>query len=155
LHSESRNVVKEQLNLDASVRTSSDFGPWLEIETDFSAGYSKSKERSDSVARSFAQETTEKAATRIHEAVRQKKVTRVVHKVTETNEHNIDNTDGPGHITGIYRWVNKKYTARIKTHGVRMMYEFIIPEPAAFYRYALAKRAEKTNDLRRTSAPDL
>ena len=39
-------------------------------------------------------------------------------------------------LTGVYRWVDKYYEAQIYNYGKRMMFEFIIPEPAAFYGYA-------------------
>ncbi|KTD23001.1 Uncharacterised protein [Legionella lansingensis] len=46
-----------------------------------------------------------------------------------------DNTDGENK-SGIYRWVDKYYRAKVVDYGKRLYYEFFIPEPAAFYIFS-------------------
>ena len=45
------------------------------------------------------------------------------------------------HVVGLYRWVEKIYTAKVVNYGKRLMFEFLIPEPAAFHLHAMAEHA--------------
>ncbi|GAA0403193.1 hypothetical protein Acor_33600 [Acrocarpospora corrugata] len=57
-------------------------------------------------------------------------------RLSETEEKNLqvfDNKDGKTHISGMYRWIDKEYTAQVFNYGRRMMFEFVVPEPAAFW----------------------
>ena len=44
--------------------------------------------------------------------------------------------NGPQHITGVYRWVDKKMKNQIYNYGLRTMFEFMIPEPAKLHQLA-------------------
>ena len=68
--------------------------------------------------------------------MRQEQITKQLHEVEEIDTHGLDNKGQPDNLTGVYRWVDKYYEAQIYNYGKRMMFEFIIPEPAAFYGYA-------------------
>jgi hypothetical protein len=57
---------------------------------------------------------------------------RVTNEVIEKNTHELNNVEGPGHISGVYQWVNKVYQAQMFNYGLRTMFDFMIPEPAAF-----------------------
>lgn len=63
-----------------------------------------------------------------------------INEVEIINEHQFDNSIGLEHIAGIYRWVDKYYEAQIVNYGKRTMLEFMIPEPAAFYRFAASNK---------------
>ena len=43
-----------------------------------------------------------------------------------------DNRQGTKKVRGIYQWVDKKYKARILNYGKRLLYDVVVPEPAAF-----------------------
>ncbi|MEM7038030.1 MAG: hypothetical protein AAF570_13690, partial [Bacteroidota bacterium] len=152
LASEASTVVKESTEFDFSVNVSADFGPWLEVETDTSYGKDKSKQSSTAKSSQFARETVNKAVRRVQESVRQRRVTTVSQRITETNLHELHN-DSEDHTVGIYRWLNKKYDARVRTEGLRMMYEFTIPEPAAFHIFAEAKKLDSSFILEEPLAP--
>ena len=52
----------------------------------------------------------------------------------EINKHVLaDVPPSPGNITGVYRSVDKKYRAQVYNYGIRILLEFLVPEPAAFY----------------------
>lgn len=62
----------------------------------------------------------------------------------DTPEHTFDNTaggaGGTDNVAGVYRWLDKIYYNQVVNYGRRMMFEFVIPEPAAFHLFAkLAK----------------
>lgn len=136
LSSETRKLQKEQSEFDVGVKVNASYGPFLDITANTSYGTAQSKETSQSTSSNYAQEVVEKAASRIRESVRERRTLKTIQKITETNNHTLDNKGGPGHVVGIYRWLNKVYDAQVRTHGHRMMYEFNLPEPAAFYTYS-------------------
>ena len=40
-------------------------------------------------------------------------------------------------VRGIYQWVDKRYSMRVLNYGKRLMYDVVVPEPAAFLIQAL------------------
>jgi hypothetical protein len=69
-----------------------------------------------------------------------------LNEVEEINQHILDNGQpSNGHVTGIYRWVDKRYRAQVYNYGVRLLLEFILPEPAAFYRATHTGTTPKVN----------
>jgi hypothetical protein len=55
----------------------------------------------------------------------------------EKNTHGFDNTgQGASHVRGLYRWIDKVYSAQVASYGLRSILEFVVPEPAALYRFA-------------------
>ncbi len=92
-----------------------------------------SKEQSNNMSLSRAQEITEKAVEKILSKTRQERTTRSVEEYSEESKHGIDNRENPKHIAGVYRWIDKVYKNEIFNYGKRLMYEFMIPEPARFH----------------------
>ena len=56
-------------------------------------------------------------------------------------------------LVGIYRWVDKIYELQIINYGKRFILEFIVPEPAAFFRYAMSKLPDEVNTLVKPDPP--
>lgn len=132
-----------------------------EAHTSFSAGgakwklevggsYANSTAQHDSTRQAVAksQELTERAMERVLAKVSEERIQKIIKEHTETNVHEFDNrgkvtttTDSQGakpqHITGVYRWVDKKMKNQIYNYGKRTMFEFMIPEPARLHRLAL------------------
>ena len=120
-------------------------GP-VSITANTNFGYSQSTEESNRVSSRYARDTVSKAVSSISERIREEKAKKISHEVEETNAHGFNNADGKGHISGVYRWVDKIYKMQVfDSSQRRMMYEFIIPEPAAQYIY-LEKNKVKTSD---------
>ncbi|MCB9234928.1 MAG: hypothetical protein H6581_24955 [Bacteroidia bacterium] len=141
LQTESRNAQSSDNYFDLGVNVSASYGAWLDVSVDTKYGNKSSREHSDSQAETYTKDVLEKARTKISQTVRETKTSTVVSKVSETNFHQL--TAENGNTVGIYRWVNKVYTARLYNKGYRMMYELIVPEPAAWHIYStLAKAGE-------------
>ena len=107
---------------------------------------SNSSSVSDSAAKTWAQEITEKTLERVVQKTSEKRTSKIVKEFEETNKHGFDNRAGDQHVTGVYRWVDIIYDNRLINYGKRLTYEFMIPEPAAGYKHMLRlleKRAEK------------
>ncbi|MDQ3776905.1 MAG: hypothetical protein M3461_22425 [Pseudomonadota bacterium] len=142
LKKESEKTIQEQMSVQAGVTVSGSYGMvTFGAHGDFA--YSTSSQESSKSASNFAREVIDKSVSRIQKKTREERVTKTLHEVEELNTHGIDNKDKPDHVTGIYRWVDKYYEAQIYNYGKRMMFEFIIPEPAAFLEYAQTHQPKK------------
>ena len=71
-----------------------------------------------------------------------------------TSLRGFNNEKGTTNLNGIYRWVDKTYTARLLNYGKRLMLPLNPPEPAAFFRALLAQgQAELSADLEEPVPP--
>ncbi len=142
LKKESENTVQEQMSVQAGVTVSGSYGVvTFGAHGDFA--YSTSSTESSKNSSNFAREVVDKSVSKIQKRTKEERTTKKLHEVEEINKHGIDNSKNPDHTTGIYRWVDKYYEAQIYNYGKRMMFEFIIPEPAAFYAYAQTHKPKK------------
>lgn len=115
------------------------------IESDLGTNFATNhtKEQSNNQATTQAKEITERALDRIVQKVREERISKITNEFEETNTHGFDNRKNPNHISGVYRWVDKVYRNQVVNYGKRLMYEFMIPEPAAFHN--LAFNGKKNN----------
>lgn len=125
----------QQQSMDLSTSAGVHFGSSsslysADINTAFA--YHNSKEESNNMARTEAREKTERAMERVVAKVREERVQKIIDEFTEENKHGFDNREGDKHISGVYRWVDKIYKNEIFNYGKRLMYEFMVPEPAKF-----------------------
>ncbi|KAG8805585.1 hypothetical protein FRC17_005445 [Serendipita sp. 399] len=135
---EAANTLKEDQSLKAGLKVSAKYGPAVEIEASAEGSISRNKEEVTKSATKFSQDVTDRTVKKITERVLQRQSTVTINEVVEVNEHGINNENGTGHISGVYQWLNKRYEAQVFNYGLRMMFEFMIPEPAAFLTYALS-----------------
>lgn len=104
---------------------------------------SRSTSESNSIARTQAQEYTDRALERIVQKNTIKRTSTIIKEYEENNKHGFDNRKGGHHVTGVYRWVDKVYTNRLVNYGKRLTFEFMVPEPARFYKDAVIVEAEE------------
>lgn len=139
LQSEAEKVINSQHSVDAGLTVSFSWGP-VESTAYGNYAYSRSQTNSRNTATNFARDVISRSVQRIQERVLSRRSRTTIQEVEEINTHGIDNKEGEGHITGIYRWVNKIYKAQVVNYGLRTILEFIIPEPAAFFKYVQVSR---------------
>ncbi|NHN25519.1 hypothetical protein FIA58_007500 [Flavobacterium jejuense] len=99
-------------------------------------------EESNSQAVTHAKEITERALDRVVKKVKEERISKIIEEFSEENTHGFDNRKGDNHVSGVYRWIDKVYKNKIVNYGKRLMYEFMIPEPASFHNLATQ---DKTN----------
>lgn len=92
-----------------------------------------SKEESNRQAVTEAKDITARALDRIVTKVKEERIDKVLEEYEENNKHGFDNTKGSSHVVGVYRWVDKVVKNQIYNYGKRMMFEFMIPEPAKLH----------------------
>lgn len=92
-----------------------------------------SAETTTEAAETFAKEVVSKAVDRVIRTSSTSRSQRTAHENEDTLTHAFDNSDGESNVSGIYRSVNLQYKAQLYDYGERLMFEFILPQPADLY----------------------
>ena len=130
MHNEATKAMQESQQLSGSLSTSYSPLPKLQINAGLSYGTTASQDESSLQAITKAQEITQRAMERVVSRVKEERIRKVVEEYEENNKHGFDNRQGDQHVTGVYRWVDKLYKNQVFNYGRRLMFEFMIPEPA-------------------------
>jgi hypothetical protein len=142
LETETQQSAQTAAHVEGGVSVSGSYGPSVTFTANAGAGYSYQTESSSRRASRFAQEVVDRSVERIKERIEQERRVTRLREVEEINRHNVLNArQGAQHVRGVYRWLNKIYRAQIYRYGLRYMFEFGVPEPAAFYLWSLTKSA--------------
>lgn len=115
----------------------------VNITSNFSFGQSTSD--SNAQARNYAEDLTRRALERLVQRTTLRRTSTIIKEFEENNRHGFDNRERTDHVTGVYRWIDKLYKNRIVNYRKRLMYEFLVPEPARFYKEAIIIKAEEEN----------
>jgi 3-deoxy-D-arabino-heptulosonate 7-phosphate (DAHP) synthase len=137
LQQESDAVIKEESSREIALSISASYGPFASGTANITSTHGDSKQTTTKNAMQYAREITDKAVRKVQERVLERRTVTTEHEVVDVSKHGFDNTQGQKHIQGIYRWLDKIYEAQIVSYGLRMMFELVVPEPSAFYRFAL------------------
>lgn len=140
LKKEADLVIKEDMSVQAGVTVTGGFGP-VTVTAHGEFAYSTSKQESIKNSSNFARDVVDRSVSRVQKKTKAERTTKTFHEVEEINSHGLDNKGGTDHVTGVYRWVDKRYRAQVYNYGRRLMLEFIVPEPAAFYLASQKKGA--------------
>lgn len=133
LKKEAEQTIKEDMSVKAGLTVTAELGV-VKSTAQGEFAYSTSKQDSMKSSANFARDVVDRSVSKVQKRVTTERTTKTLRETEETDTHGIDNKKGPGHITGVYRWVDKKYRAQVYNYGRRLMLEFIVPEPAAFFR---------------------
>ncbi|MBN8214323.1 MAG: hypothetical protein J0M09_15465 [Xanthomonadales bacterium] len=144
---ESGETIKEDAALKAGLTVTGKYGPTVEFTASAEGSMSRSKEAATKTASSFSQDVTQRSSNKISERVLKRTSLRITNEVTEKNSHLLDNVAGTGHIAGVYQWVNKIYRAQMFNYGLRTMFDFMVPEPAAFLIKAMQSAHDSVVEL--------
>jgi hypothetical protein len=132
LQRESANTIKEDSSLKAGLSVSASYGPTVSVQANLDTATNSSQEDSTKVATSYSKDVTTRAASKITTTTKQQQTMLTSDEYDEDVHHGFDNTAGAQNISGIYQWVDKVYEAQVYNYGVRMMFDVMVPEPAAF-----------------------
>ncbi len=140
LKREASETIKEDAKVEGGVTVKYD-GPMVDVEAFAKGAYNYAKEQAKKTSVTYAKDVTQRSVSKVEEKVREVRVEKTIEEFEETNTHGIDNKDKPDHAIGIYRWVDKVYQMQVVNYGSRLFFDFVVPEPAAFYLYALTHKA--------------
>ncbi|MFG2563228.1 hypothetical protein [Streptomyces sp. NPDC048496] len=122
-------------------------------ETTTSSDYGRLVENSKT---NYARTVVAKSVERLDQEVRRQRVRRESRSYVERVGHILDNHDGTNKIRGIYQWVDKLYSLRVLNYGKRLMYDVVVPEPAAVLMQSLKNAAQPESfQLVKPLAPNL
>jgi hypothetical protein len=93
----------------------------------------------------YARSVTDRAVNTLTQTVRQQRVQREQKLFSDKAVHQLDNSTGQRTIRGIYQWIDKVYQVKVLNYGKRLLYDVVIPEPAAFLINALKNAAQPEN----------
>ncbi len=131
---ESKEILKEEFNVKGGLKIEVKASPAVKIEVTGEVAYKNARETAIQRTQKYVQEVVDKSVERISERSRQEITRRIVNEVEETNIHEFNNVGSEAtNVAGVYQWVDKVYQAQIfRVDEPRMIYDFNIPEPAAF-----------------------
>lgn len=144
LEKEISSLVKEDMKFDTGVKVSATLGP-VNLDTHVDFALSNSKEESNKTATKNSQELVSRALSKIIETKKTQKTVTTIVQTEDNNKHVLDNKAGNNNIHGLYYWIDKYYLSKVVNYGKRLMFEFVVPEPAAFYIYSKVNPAESLN----------
>jgi len=146
MNSEVASVLAEDTHVGANAFVTQKLGAGsMSAGADFANN--TSSEESNSQAVTHAKEITERVLDRVVQKVKEERISKVIEEFEENNKHGYDNRENDQHVSGVYRWVDKIYKNKIINYGKRLMYEFMIPEPAAFHKMAITENNGKDEDF--------
>ncbi len=133
LKNEAEQTMRSDLGINASTNFSYKGNPVIDASITAGMTYANSKTTSDKSSQNFVNEVIAKATSRIQSKVSQQRSQVRLEETEETNTHTFTNIPPKDNISGIYLWLEKVYQAQIHNFGKRLMFEFVLPEPAQYY----------------------
>lgn len=153
LQATAEEELQSKISAEAGVEATYSGGMY-EIKADAGFSYERASQEASRTATAVAHEVTDRTVSRMREAVREERIARTRELVVEKNLHEIDNSDDPDdHVVGVYRWVNAVHRAEMANYGRRLMFEFVVPEPAAFFVHAQANPTKEQASLEKPEPP--
>ena len=135
LQEEVKTTIDSKVGVDAGVTATLKYGEAVTVTPHANVTANFSKSQAENLARSYAKEIVDRSVTKIQEKVRKLQVSKIINEMEERNKHSIDNTQvGASHRAGIYYWVNKVTHAQVFNYGKHLMFDAILPEPAATFK---------------------
>ncbi len=150
MNQEVASVLAEDTHIGASVNASYSYGKQdttgvLNLGAGADFANNTSSEQSNSQAVTHAKDVTERVLDRVVLKVKEERVSKVIEEFEENNKHGFDNRNSKDHVSGVYRWVDKIYRNQVVNYGKRLMYEFMIPEPATFHNKVILEKNKELN----------
>ena len=151
MNQEVSSIIAEDTHLGVNVNVTAEYDP-IKISAGADYANNTSTEESNMQAVNHAKEVTEKVLDRVIQKVKEERVSKIIEEFEENNKHGFDNREGEKHVSGVYRWVDKIYKNKVINYGKRLMYEFMVPQPAAFHMMAIANK-KGNNGLEKIEKP--
>jgi hypothetical protein len=149
---ESERALQEETSIKGSASLKASYGPTVEFRASVEASWQRKTAEAERAASETARQVTQKASEKITERVLTRETRRITREVEEIDSHTFDNTEGDGHVSGVYQWVEKVYQAQVFNYGPRTIYDLMVPEPAAMLMEAFRTRRSAAVELEKPAA---
>jgi hypothetical protein len=146
LKKETESVIKQTLNVGANASVTANYNNGM-VVANVGANFAYNRDSTDTTkaSQNFWREIVSKAVTQVQSKSTQSRTVSQIFETVETNKHTF--SAGDKHISGIYQWVDKEYCAQVFNYGKRMMFEFVVPEPAAYYVQSRLRAFEADTEM--------
>lgn len=135
-----QEATKLAFGLDLSVDTQGQYGPTA-VQTHLAAELDGSLESAEQTAFKVSRQIVAQAASKVSATTRTARTAKSLRRITESNHHTLSNGDSQNALVGIYRWVEQVRRLRVMRYPNRYLLEFLIPEPAAWWRWRAQRQA--------------
>lgn len=153
LSSQAQQTANESFGVQAGVTVSGKFGP-VQVGASVTASYDNSTSTMESASQDYAKTVTEEATRRVRNSIKETSSVTILSETQDTSLRGFNNEKGVNHVNGLYRWVDRIYTARLLNYGRRLMFSANVPEPSAFFNGLLAQQqAAAIGDLEEPIPP--
>jgi hypothetical protein len=137
LQRQSASIIQQNTDRVPGVGSSEAYGPLVDVGGSDQLSSSQGSQQFASQASNYGQDVTRRAVSKLTESLQ----TQILHLKTsefaEDVERDFDNSKGPTNEIMVYQWLDKISEAEVFTYGRRLIYDFIVPEPATFLVNAL------------------
>ncbi|CAN5155192.1 hypothetical protein BH10PSE13_BH10PSE13_02800 [soil metagenome] len=156
LQSEVKTTADQKIHFDAGVTSTLKYGESITITPHANVTGDWAKSESRNIARTYSRDLVSRAVTKLEEKSKQQQVAKTLREVEEHNRHSIKNDDvGAQHRAGLYFWVNRISHAQVMNYGRHLMFDLILPEPAATWRELYSRKMDKDKKAKAPQKPDL
>lgn len=131
LRNEVQNTLNEQLKVGAGVSFTYDGAPY-HVESNVNFAYDRSSSQASQSAQELSKDVVSKTASKLTERIQEIITTKITETLEDEERQEYDNSTGPEHISGVYQWVEKVYTAQVFNYGKRLLFDLMVPEPGAY-----------------------
>ena len=148
LKRETDNTVKTDAQIKAGLSVDAKYGPFVEVKADLQGSYQNQTENVTKQSTEFSKDVVSRSVSKLATKVRQLQTTVTTTEWEEKYSHGFDNShSGSKNVSGIYQFVDKVSEAQIYNYGKRLLFDIMVPEPAAFYIWAQQRTATETTHL--------
>jgi hypothetical protein len=109
LQNEIEKTIADSRAFEVGGSISAGYGPFVQVEAHTNYETDSSTEQTESKSSEFAKEMSERAAKKVSERIRTTQTRTTLEEFEENNSHGFDNSQGDGHISGIYQWLDRVY----------------------------------------------
>jgi hypothetical protein len=141
MQKESSSVVQEDAQSQEGISVSAKYGfttGSIAADSSQNSSNSSSQTESNRMATTYAQNVMARALERVIQRKKTQKTVTTIVEYEDTALHSFENVPTANipavdNVSGVYRWVDKYYYNKVINYGRRLMFEFIIPEPANYF----------------------
>ncbi len=131
LSTATQSQVQQTLNAQAGVTVSAAYGS-LKINANASVAYANSQSQSNQVATQTAHDIVNQAATTVTNQTISQQTSQITETYKQGETHSFSNPSPNPNVVGVYQWINEIDRAQVFNYGKRVLFDLIVPEPAAF-----------------------
>jgi hypothetical protein len=156
LQSEIKKTVDSKIGVDAGVTATLKYGPSVTITPHANVTANFAKSQSSSQAQSYSKDVVNRSVSQLQTKTRTVAISKIITETEERNKDSIDNTaPGSDHRAGIFYWVNKVTHAQVYNYGKHMMFDMIVPEPAALFKALYDAKTAKDQGVEQPPKPSI